>query len=86
MPNAATFFYPDLRRNTLFHRLDMADDANHLATGVERIEGGQRNFQRVAIERAKTFVKKKRINRSLVTHQIRQCQGQRQADQKAFTA
>ena len=35
MPNPAALLNPDLRGNALFQRLYMADDADHLAAGVQ---------------------------------------------------
>jgi hypothetical protein len=61
----------------------VADDADHLAAGVQRVQGGQRHFQRVAVQRAKAFVQEQRVDRGLVADQIGQRQCQRQADQEA---
>ena len=64
----------------------MADDANHLAAGVQCVQRTQRHFERVAIERAKAFVEEQRINRGFAAHQVRQRQRQRQADQERLPA
>lgn len=54
--NSRGFFDSDLRWNALLECFHMADDADHFAAGVQRIECGQRHFQRVAVQRAKAFV------------------------------
>ena len=58
IPDAAALFDPDLCGNALFQAFDVADDANHLAAGVQRVERIERDFQRVAVERAEAFVQK----------------------------
>lgn len=56
MAYAAAFFHSNLGGDAFLQRFDVADDADHLATGVQRIQCGQRHFQRVAVQRAKAFV------------------------------
>ena len=84
MADATPFFNPDLRCDAFFHAFDVADNADHLAAGVERIEGIEGDFQSVAIQRAKAFIEEKRIDGGLVADQIGERKGQRQADQKAL--
>ena len=40
MPNPSAFLNPDLRRKAFFQAFHMADDADHLAAGVQGVEGG----------------------------------------------
>ena len=60
----------------------MADDADHLAAGVQDIEGVQGDVQRVGVDGAEAFVEEERVDRGLVVEQI----GQRQADQEIFAS
>lgn len=60
----------------------LADNADHLAAGVERVEGIQREVQRVGVEGAEAFVEEERVDRGLVAEQI----GQRQAEQETFAS
>ena len=80
MPNPVPLFNPNLRRDAFFHAFDVADDADHLAAGVQGIEGVQGDVQRVGVEGAEAIVEEQRIDRGLVAEQI----GQRQADQETF--
>ena len=52
MPNPAAFLDLDLRGNTLFQCFQMADDADHLAAGVERVECGEGDLQGITVQRA----------------------------------
>ena len=56
IPNPAALFHPNLRRDTFLHAFDVADDADHLAAGVEGVEGVEGDFQGVGVEGAKAFV------------------------------
>src|SRR5471030_3273133 len=76
----------DLQRNALFERFHMTDHANHFAARVQRIERVERNLQRLAVERAETFIEEQRVDGRLETHQIGQSQRQRKTHQEAFTA
>ncbi|CAH0279213.1 hypothetical protein SRABI106_03239 [Rahnella aquatilis] len=76
----------DLHRNTVFHRLDMADHADGFTRGIQAVERIQRGIQRVGIERTETFVEEQRVDTGFIADQIGQRQGQCQADQEAFAA
>ena len=56
MPDAAAFVYLDLCRDALFEPFDMADDADHFAAGVQRVEGVEGDVQRIAVECAEAFI------------------------------
>jgi hypothetical protein len=60
----------------------VADDADHLAAGVQGIEGVQGDVQHVGVDGAEAFVEEERVDRGLVAEQI----GQRQADQEIFAS
>ncbi|MNY56084.1 hypothetical protein D3C86_1921260 [compost metagenome] len=75
-----------LHRNPFLHRLDVADHADHLAAGIQAVEGVQGDFQGFAIEGAEAFVEEQRVDAGLVADQIGQRQRQRKAHQEAFTA
>jgi hypothetical protein len=49
-------FSPNLHRDTFLHIFYVADHVDHLAAGVERVEGVQGNVQRVGVEGAEAFV------------------------------
>ena len=86
MADATAFINADLDRNAFLQALHMADHANGLAAGVERIECCERDFQRLAVECAEAFVEEERVDRGLVTDQIGEGEGQREADEKALAA
>jgi len=64
----------------------VADHADHLAAGVERVEGVEGDFQGVGVERAEAFVEEERVDAGLVADQVGEGEGQRQADQETFAA
>lgn len=64
----------------------MADDADHLAAGVQGVEGVEGDFQGVGVEGAEAFVEEERVDAGLVADQVGEGEGQRQADQEAFAA
>ena len=82
MPNPAALFNANLRWDAFLHAFDVADDADHLAAGVQRVEGVQGDVQRVGVDGAEAFVEEERVDRGLVAEQIRQ----RQADQEIFAS
>ena len=86
MPNPAALFNANLRRDAFLHAFYVADDADHLAAGVQCVEGVERDVQRVGVEGAEAFVEEQRVNRGLVADQVGEGEGQRQADQEAFPA
>ena len=51
--DAATLVDADLRRDSFFQAVHVADDADHLAAGIECIECGKGGFQRIAIHLAR---------------------------------
>ena len=56
MPNPAALFNADLRWDAFLHTFDVADDADHLAAGVQGVEGVQGDVQGVGVEGAEAFV------------------------------
>ena len=86
IPNPATFFHANLRGNAFLHAFDVADDADHLAAGVEGIEGVEGDFQGVGVEGAEAFVEEQRVDAGLVADQVGEGEGEGQADQEAFAA
>src|SRR6202022_322917 len=61
------FRYSDLQGDALFKRFHVTDHANHLAARIQRVEGVQRDFQCLAIERAETFIEEQGVNGRLET-------------------
>ena len=55
------FFNFNLHRNALFHRLNVADDADNLAAGVERVQRIQRGIQGFAVQSAEALIEKQRV-------------------------
>ena len=78
------FFNFNLHRNALFHRLNVADDADNLAAGVERVQRIQRGIQGFAVQRAEALIEKQRVYPRFVTHQVGQRQRQREANEEAL--
>ena len=64
----------------------MAYHADGFPGGIQRVERIQRGVQRLAVERAETFIQEQRIDSRFVAHQVRKCQRQRQTDEEAFAA
>ena len=70
IPQPVDLLHLDLHRNTLFHRLNVADHADGFPGGVQRVERVQRGVQRFAVERAESLIQEQRVNARFVTDQI----------------
>lgn len=77
IPQPVNLLHFDLHRNTLFHRLYVADHADGFPGGVQRVERIQRRIQRLTVERAEPFIQEQRIDPRFMTHQIGKRQRQR---------
>jgi hypothetical protein len=86
VPQPVNLLHFDLHRNTLFHRLNVADHADGFPGGVQRVERIQRGIQRFTVERAEPFIQEQGIDPRFMAHQIGKRQRQRQADQEALAA
>ena len=84
MPDAAALVHADLGGDAFLEAFDVADDADHLAAGVEGVERGEGGFEGVAVEGAEAFIEEERIDRGFVADQIGERQRQRQADEEAL--
>ena len=50
MPDAAALVHFDLRRDAFFEPFNMADNTDHLAAGVQRVERIEGDVQRVTVK------------------------------------
>ena len=75
------FFNFNLHRDALFHRFDVADDADNFAAGVKRVQRVQRGIQGFAVQRAETLVEKQRVYPRFMADQVGERQRQGQADE-----
>ncbi len=70
MSDPAAFIYANLGGNAFFQAFYVADDTDHFAAGVERVQGAEGDFQGVAVEGAEAFVEEEGVNRGFVTDEI----------------
>ena len=86
MPHAAALLHADLGGDAVLQTFDVADDADHLAAGIQGVERVECHVQRFGVERSEAFVEEQRVDGGLVADQIGQRQRQSQADQEALAA
>ena len=54
-------FDKDADRQLLFHRLDVADDADRAATRAQVVEGPQRELEGLGIQRSEPLIDEQRV-------------------------
>lgn len=87
MPDAAAFFDSDLRGDTFLETFNVADDANHLAAGVQSVECIERNhLQRIGVKCPKAFVEKERVDGSFMADQVGERERQGETDEETLAA
>ena len=62
IPNPTALFNPNLCRDAFLHAFNVTDHADHLAAGVERVEGIQGDVQGIGVEGAEAFVEEERVD------------------------